>query len=159
MAARSSRHRSRRCRKSPADAALYVDPDDAASLRQAFDAVRDPQTRAGMIAAGSMRAEALTWQSAASAFATLLTTAAQTETSNQRRAREAVWGPRRQEQAQEEQTRRAQRRRPEAEERTQRLSARLETLALVYLPPRATARLRALKASARRRSRRSGAAR
>ena len=28
------------------DAALYVDPDDAASLRQAFDDVRDPQTRA-----------------------------------------------------------------------------------------------------------------
>ncbi len=140
------------------DAALYVDPDDAASLRQAFADVRDPKNRAAMIAAGRLRAEALTWESGASVFASLLASAAQADTSDQRRAREAVWGPRRQEQAEVEQTRRAQRRRPEAEAKA-RLAARLETLALVYLPPRATARLRALKASARRRPRRSGAAR
>jgi hypothetical protein len=146
------------------DAALYVDPDDAASLRQAFAAVRDPQRRAAMIAAGRLRADALTWGGAASTFASLLATAAQTDTADQRRTREALWKPRRQEQAQEEQLMRARRRRPEAEAqarppRVQRVSARIETLALVYLPPRATARLRALKASTRRRSRRSGVAR
>jgi glycosyltransferase involved in cell wall biosynthesis len=138
------------------DAALYVDPDDAASLRRAFDAVRDPQTRAGMLAAGRLRTEALSWESAASALASLLTSAAQADTSDQRRRRDALWGPRRQEQAHAEQLRRAQRRRPEAETKGQRLFARLETLALVYLPPRATARLRALKAANRRRRRRSG---
>jgi glycosyltransferase involved in cell wall biosynthesis len=145
------------------DAALYVDPDDAASLRQAFAAVRDPQRRAAMIAAGRLRADALTWGGAASTFASLLATAAQTETADQRRAREALWKPRRQEQADEEQLLRG-RRRPEAEAQArpsqlQRLSARIETLALVYLPPRATARLRALKASTRRRPRRSGVTR
>jgi hypothetical protein len=118
--------------------------------------VRDPQVRATMTAAGRIRAESLTWEGGASAFASLLATAALADTSDQRRAREAVWGPRRQEQAEVEQTRRAQRRRPEADAKAQRLSARIETLALVYLPPRATARLRAVKASARRRS---GAAR
>ena len=60
------------------DAALYVDPDDAASLRQALDAVRDPERRAAMIAAGEIRAEALTWDAAAAAFASVLTAAAQT---------------------------------------------------------------------------------
>jgi glycosyltransferase involved in cell wall biosynthesis len=143
------------------DAALYVDPDDAASLRRAFDAVEDPQTRAGMIRAGRIRTEALSWESAASAFASLLATAAQADMRDQGRAREAHWRPRRQELAQEEQLRRAQRRRPEAEAKTQRLFAWLETLALVYLPARATARLRAVKASTRRRRRRrrSGVAR
>ncbi|MDP9261691.1 MAG: glycosyltransferase family 4 protein, partial [Actinomycetota bacterium] len=146
------------------DAALYVDPDDAASLRQAFDAVRDPKNRAAMIAAGRIRADALTWGGASSTFASLLATAAQTDTSDQRRVREALWGPRRQEQADEEQLRRARRRLPEAEAqarpaRLQRVSARIETLALVYLPPRATVRLRALKAFTRRRPGRSGVAR
>ena len=146
------------------DAALYVDPDDAASLRQAFDAVRDPERRAAMIAAGRTRAEALTWDGASSTFASLLATAAQTDTSDQRRTREALWGPRRQEQAQEEQTLRARRRRPEVDAqahppRLQRVSARIETLALVYLPPRATVLLRAVKAATRRRPRRSGVAR
>ncbi len=141
------------------DAALYVDPDDAASLRRAFDAVQDAETRAGMIAAGRIRAEARTWETAASTFGSLLATAAQTDTPDQRRAREALWGTLRQEQAEGEQLRRAQRRRPEGEAKAQRLTARVETLALVYLPPRAIARLRALKASARRRLRRSGVAR
>jgi glycosyltransferase involved in cell wall biosynthesis len=133
------------------DAALYVDPDDPASLRQAFADVHDPQVRATMTAAGRIRAGTLTWESGASAFASLLATAAQADTPDQRHARAAVWGPRRQEQAQEEQGRHAQRSRPEAEAKAQRLSARLETLALVYFPPRVTARLRAVKASAHRR--------
>jgi hypothetical protein len=146
------------------DAALYVDPDDPASLRQAFDAVRDPKNRAAMIAAGRTRAEALTWDSASSTFASLLATAAQTDTSDLRRVREDLWGPRRQEEADEEQLRRARRRLPDAEAqvrpaRLQRVSARIETLALVYLPPRATVLLRAVKASTRRRTRRSGVAR
>jgi hypothetical protein len=141
------------------DAALYVDPDDAASLRQAFADVQDPQRRAALIAAGRIRSEALTWESAASAFASLLATVAQSDTADQRDTREALWAPRRRQQVEEEQRLRARRRRSDAEATAQRLTARIETLALVYLPPRATARLRAVKAFARRRPRRSGAAR
>ena len=36
------------------DAALYVDPDDPQSLREALDAVRDPGRRATMVAAGAV---------------------------------------------------------------------------------------------------------
>jgi hypothetical protein len=86
------------------------------------------------------------------------------DTPDQRHTRQALWRPRRQEQAKEEQLLRARRRLPDAEARArppllQRVAARIETLALVYLPPRATVRLRALKALTRRRPGRSGVAR
>ena len=135
------------------DAALYVDPDDAASLRQAFDAVRDPERRAAMIAAGKTRAEALTWDAAAAAFASALTVAAQTGAADERSTRDALWGPLRREQAHMEMTSGAGRRRPGEEARAPRLrhlSSRVETLALFYLPPQAAARLRGVKASIRR---------
>ena len=135
------------------DAALYVDPDDAASLRQALDVVRDPERRAAMIAAGKIRAKVLTWDVAAAAFASVLTAATQTAESDERAARDAVWGSLRRGQAHEETTSSGGRRRPDREPRTTRvssLSQRVETLALFYLPPRAAARLRAVKASIRR---------
>jgi hypothetical protein len=135
------------------DAALYVDPDDAESLRQAFDAVREPERRGAMIAAGTTRAKALTWDAAAAAFASVLTAAAQTAEPDERAARDAVWGPLRRGQAHEEATSSGGRRRPERGPRPTRvgsLSKRVETLALFYLPPRAAARLRAVKASIRR---------
>ena len=37
------------------DAALYVDPDDPKSLREALNAVRDPERRATLVAAGTFR--------------------------------------------------------------------------------------------------------
>jgi glycosyltransferase involved in cell wall biosynthesis len=133
------------------DAAVYVDADDPASLRQALDAVRDPERRAAMIAAGKTRTAALTWDAAAAAFASVLTAAAvKAAAPGERPAREAVWGPRRRERAQAETTSRAgRRRRPERAARAT-LVSRVETVALFYLPPRAAARLRAVKASIRR---------
>ena len=129
------------------DAALYVDPDDPPSLRQALDAVRDPERRAALIAAGKVRAAALPWDAAAAAFASLLTDAAQSAAPGERAVRDAVWGPRRRERAQA--TPSAGRRQREREAGAT-LLARAETLALFYLPPRAAARLRAVKASIRR---------
>ena len=40
------------------DAALYVDPDDPKSLREALNAVRDPERRATLVAAGTVQASA-----------------------------------------------------------------------------------------------------
>ena len=43
------------------DAAIYVDPDNADALREAFDQVRDPSRRMAMIAAGATRAAHFEW--------------------------------------------------------------------------------------------------
>lgn len=140
------------------DAAIYVDPDDAGALREAFDTVREPSRRAAMIAAGASRSTRLTWADAASAFAATLSAAATADTADQRQAREAVWRPRREAQNRTQQAGAARRRR-EADARAEpsrwdTASARLKALARRYLPPWAVALLRALRASTRRRLRR-----
>jgi glycosyltransferase involved in cell wall biosynthesis len=136
------------------DAALYVDPDDAASLQQAFAAVREPERRRAMIAAGSTRAVSTTWDAASAGFASLLAAAAESDDATLRRTREALWRPRRQERARAEQTLRARVRRA-----SQRHPLRTapKAFALRHLPPRAVAVLRAVKAAVRRRMAVSGA--
>jgi glycosyltransferase involved in cell wall biosynthesis len=137
------------------DAAIYVDPDDPRSLQEAFATVREPSRRAGMIAAGARRAEALNWGEAASAFASALSAAAAADTADQRHTREAIWGPKRHSQNRTQQAL-TPRRRPESDLQAQpprgdRRTPRLEALALRHLPPWAVASLRAVRASSRRR--------
>ncbi|HEV8462058.1 MAG TPA: glycosyltransferase family 1 protein [Gaiellaceae bacterium] len=111
------------------DAALYVDPDDPQELRQALDAVREPDRRAAMVAAGMSRASAFRWSQASAAFASALSGAASAETAEQRRARDAAWRPRREAQA--------------AGQRKRRNSVqRLKSAAMRYLPSRAVVLLR-----------------
>jgi glycogen synthase len=116
------------------DAALYIDPDDPQSLREALDTVREAGRRATMIAAGAIQASAFRWDSASAAFADALTEAATVETAEQRRARDAVWTARREGQA--------------AHQRARRRSSRLQAIAslgrrrLRYLPTRVVVLLR-----------------
>jgi glycosyltransferase involved in cell wall biosynthesis len=137
------------------DAAIYVDPDDPHSLQEAFLKVCDPLHRAAMIDAGAMRAAALTWGKGASVFASTLWAAAAADTPDQRREREANWGPRRAAENQAQRARASRRRtaselqaRPPGDDRT---TPRLEALALRYLPPWAIELLRRLRASSLRR--------
>jgi glycosyltransferase involved in cell wall biosynthesis len=135
------------------DAALYVDPDDALSLRRAFDAVRVPSKRSAMIAAGKARASAFDWTTAASAFASLLEKAASSSSPGERDDRNVTWGQRRREQAKAE---------PRWLLVRMRLSSGVREIAVQYFPPRAIAALRASRASVRRvygRLRRVGAGR
>ena len=77
------------------DAAIYVDPDDVDALCEAFDSVRDPTRRAGMIAEGASRATRFTWADGASALAATLSAAAAGDAADLRRVRDAFWRPRR----------------------------------------------------------------
>jgi glycogen synthase len=129
------------------DAAIYVDPDDPQSLRKELDAVRDPNRRATMIAAGAIQASAFRWDRASAAFATVLSQAASADTAEQVRARETAWKARREAQ----QVRRRERRRgrlahafPPLSRRTRAVERRLKSAALRYLPPRAIVLLRSL---------------
>jgi glycosyltransferase involved in cell wall biosynthesis len=81
------------------DAALYVDPDDPQELREALDAVREPDRRAAMLATGGKRASAFRWDESAAALAAALSDAALADTAEQRRARDETWRPRREAQA------------------------------------------------------------
>jgi len=124
------------------DAAIYVDPDDPVDLRCALDAVREPERRAAMIAAGTARARELDWRSSATAFASQMTAAASADTAAQRRAREDAWNERRCGRARKE---------PARPPRLSAHVAKLRTHAVRHLPPRVAAPLRALRASIRRR--------
>jgi Glycosyl transferases group 1 len=131
------------------DAALYVDPDDPQSLREALDAVRDPNRRARMVAAGAIQASAFRWDRASAAFATALSQAASADTAEQGRARGTAWKARREAEA----VRQRERRRgrplhaiPPLGRRTRdRFELRLKLAALRYLPPRAVVLLRSLR--------------
>jgi glycosyltransferase involved in cell wall biosynthesis len=124
------------------EAALYVDPDDAAGLRDAFDHVRLPGGRAALIDAGRTRVRTLDWDASASRFASLLVRAAGCSSLDRRRQREALWLPRRQEEA---------RREALWARRNHGVSARAKTVALRHLPPRAVVVFRRLGTTARTR--------
>jgi glycosyltransferase involved in cell wall biosynthesis len=131
------------------DAALYVDPDDPRSLLEALDAVRNPDRRATMVAAGSIQAAGFRWDRASAVFASTLSEAASADTVEQRSARETAWTARRKEQATGERERRGnrlpepiQRRRPS---RLARYQLRLQSAAQRHLPPRAVGMLRSAK--------------
>jgi hypothetical protein len=128
------------------DAALYVDPDDPQSLREALDAVRDPNRRATMVAAGAIQASAFRWDRASAAFATALSQAASADTAEQGRARETAWKARREAQAVRQRERRRGRRLHRipvvGRHARARLELRLKSAALRYLPPRAVVLLR-----------------
>ena len=136
------------------DAAIYVDPDDAQALREAFDAVRDPEHRAKMIAVGAVQAACFRWEEAASTFAGLLESAAAADTTDRRKARETAWRSRRLAHARTQQHLAAVRRREARRRRTplmrDRASSRLKLLARRYLPSRAVGALRTLRAQVRR---------
>jgi glycosyltransferase involved in cell wall biosynthesis len=130
------------------DAALYVDPDDPQGLRAAIEAVREPDRRASMVAAGAVRASAFRWDRASGAFAAVLSEAAAADTAEQRRAREAAWRPRRKAQAARERERPSGLLQaiPPAGRRTRaRLGRPLKSAAMRYLPPRAVILLYNLK--------------
>jgi glycosyltransferase involved in cell wall biosynthesis len=127
------------------DAGLYVDPDDAKGLRQALDAVREPERRAAMVAAGVNRASAFRWDRASAAFAAALSQAAASDTAEQRGARDAAWRPRREAQAARQRERRGgllPTFPPLGRLRRTRLARRLKSVAMRYLPPRAVVLLR-----------------
>ena len=136
------------------DAAIYVDPDDPRALRQALVTVRKPSRREEMIAAGLRRAARLTWADAASAFANVLSAAASADTAEGRRARDALWRPRREDQSQRQQAVASRRRhRPDRDRQRARPDAsmpRLEAFALRHLPPWAIELLRRMRAFTRR---------
>lgn len=137
------------------DAAIYVDPDDPRSLQDAFTAVREPSRRAAMIAAGVRRAAELNWAEAASAFGSVLAATAAAETADRRQAREAIWGTRRRAQDRTQQALASRRRLKSGPQKQlpgdDRVTPRLEALALRYLPRWATASLRRVRASSCRR--------
>lgn len=118
------------------EAAHYIDPDDPASLLRAFAAVREPDRRAEMIAAGANRAAHLRWSTAASTFASSLSAAAAADTAGQREAREAAWQPRRHAQAQRQERLRSRQEeaRSEADAHRPPRFQRLRTAALRHLP-------------------------
>lgn len=136
------------------DAAIYVNPDDERSLREAFATVREPIHRATMIAAGARRAAAFNWGEAASAFASALRAAAAADTPGERRARAATWGARRHDQNRIQQAlASSRRRRPELQAQPPTrdgVTPRLEALALRHLPPWAIAVLVWVRRSTRR---------
>jgi glycosyltransferase involved in cell wall biosynthesis len=80
-------------------AALYVEPDDEAALRRAFDEVREPKRREMLVAAGRARATRFRWPEAAARFSAALSAAADADTPESRREREERWTARRAEQA------------------------------------------------------------
>ena len=131
------------------DAALYVDPDDPEGLRKALDAVREPDRRASMVAAGAVRATAFRWDRASAAFAAALSEAAAVATAEQRRARDATWRPRREAQAAAAQRvprdGRLQAIPSVARQTRERLGRPLKSAAMRYLPPRAVVLLYRLK--------------
>lgn len=128
------------------DAAVYVNPDDPLSLREALDAVCDPNRRATMLAAGAIQASGFRWDRASAAFATALSQAASADTAEQGRARETAWRVRREAQAVRQRERRRGRRLhgiPVVGRHARaRLELRLKSAALRYLPPRAVVLLR-----------------
>jgi hypothetical protein len=125
-------------------AALYIDPDDPQSLREALDAVRDPSRRAEMAAAGQIQASAFRWERASAAFATALLQAAPADTAEQEKARATAWKARREAQAADERRRRRGRRLRGFRSRAP-LGLRLRSAALRYLPPRAVVLLHGLR--------------
>ncbi len=131
------------------DAALYVDPDDPQSLREALDAVRDPNRRATMVAAGAIQASAFRWDRASAAFATVLSQAASADTAEQGRARETAWKAKREAQAVRQRERRQGRHAilPLGRRRRARFELQLKSAALRYLPPRTVVLLRSLRKS------------
>ena len=134
------------------DAAVYIDPDDPRSLREAFDIVREPQRRQALVAAGTRRAATLTWSHAASTFASVLSAAAAEDTADERREREAIWAPRR-EMQNEAQLAVA----PDLSGRgrhgawSHRVALDLRDLVGRHLPPRAVAGLQTIQARTRHR--------
>jgi glycosyltransferase involved in cell wall biosynthesis len=119
------------------DAALYVDPDDPQGLRQALDAVCEPDRRAAMVSAGARRASAFRWDRASAALAAALSQAAAADTAEQRRARDAAWRPRREAQAV-----RQHKRRNRLLLSIPPLGRRLKSAVMRYLPLRAVILLR-----------------
>src|SRR4051794_28857275 len=91
------------------DAALYVDPDDPQGLREALEAVRDPELRAKLVAAGTTQASAFRWDRTSAAFANVLSEAASAGSTEQRQARETTLKARREAQAARERERRGNR--------------------------------------------------
>ena len=132
------------------NAALYIDPDDPQSLREALDAVRNPDRRSTMVAAGEIQALAFRWDHASAAFATALSQAACADTAEQRRARETAWKARREAQAVRQRERRSRRRgiRLAGRRTRARLELQLKSAALRYLPPRAVVLLRSRRKAA-----------
>lgn len=131
------------------DAALYVDPDDPQSLREALEAVRDPELRAKLVAAGTTQASAFRWDRTSAAFANVLSEAASAGSTEQRQARETTLKARREAQAARERERRGnrppepiQRQRPT---RWALLGARVKSGAKRHLPPRVVMVLRSAK--------------
>jgi glycosyltransferase involved in cell wall biosynthesis len=130
------------------DAALYVDPDDPQGLREALEAVREPERRAAMVATGASRASEFRWGRASAALATALSEAAAADTPEQRNAREAAWRPRREAQA----ARQLERHSgllptiaSHGRRRYAQVRRRLSSTALRYLPPRAVVLLHSRK--------------
>ena len=127
------------------DAALYVDPDDPQSLRAALDAVREPDRRATMRVAGTVRASAFRWDRASATFATALSEATAADTVEQRRARDVAWTAQREAHVALQRKRRS-RLLPEIPPLGRRRRAKFEqwltSAALRYLPPRAVMLLR-----------------
>ena len=128
------------------NAAIYVDPDDPESLREALHAVCDAVRRTTMIAAGEIQASGFRWDRASAAFATALSQAASADTAKQRWARETAWNARRQAQAARQHERRRSGRlhgiRLVGRRTRARLELRLKSAALRYLPPRVVVLLR-----------------
>jgi glycosyltransferase involved in cell wall biosynthesis len=130
------------------DAALYVDPDDPHALRDALDAVREPDRRETMMAAGESRASAFRWDRASSDLAAALAAAAAADTAAQRRARDAAWRPRREAQAarQREGHRVLLQAIPSVGRRSYaQVRRRVSSVAMRYLPPRAVVLLQSRK--------------
>jgi glycosyltransferase involved in cell wall biosynthesis len=128
------------------NAAIYIDPENPRSLRDAFDEVRVPARRAGMIRAGLERVKSFTWERGAATFATALTAAAAAEAQDARPRREMKWRTRREKQDRIQQALTA--RMPTADAVQLQaprhpLTKGLEALALRYLPGWAVALLRA----------------
>jgi glycosyltransferase involved in cell wall biosynthesis len=134
------------------DAALYIDPEDPESLRDALSLVREPRRRRMMIAAGLQRAESFTWSEAASAFASALSRAAAGDSEEERATREARWRAPREAQSLE-QLAAAPTRGPQSDVEPlpwrQRGAMAMKGLLVRHLPPRAIAVLAAANNSSR----------
>ena len=138
------------------DAVVYVDPDDGAALRGAFDEVLEPTRRAELIEAGRERAKAFTWTAAASALASELVAVAEADANEHEIERRLEWERRRTEQNREQLARAASR--PpldvsasavttlSVETRLKRLARRHLPLWSVELLRRARSRARAIRA-------------
>jgi hypothetical protein len=126
------------------EAALYVDPDDPKSLREALGAVRHPDRRARMTAMGVRRVSAFRWDRASAAFAAALSEAAAADTPEQRRARDLSWRARREAQSARQRDRSSRLRAvpPLSWRKRAELERRLKSAVLRYLPPRAVMLLR-----------------